>query len=385
MEIESENEIPDYLLTNEEFKMKKMNEDKKKKKKRKPKETEVQKEEEEEIDEGYLDITVQGEPEIFNENKSFIERIYLAIERFRKKSKLTPKQNNLFHAYLNHGQVKVGIKPFINSIDLNEENENNTILKETNLIVGVDADDLDPEVDFLYSIHQFISECFILKPRYIDLVSFKLISKIILKFLNYLIASNSCPEYIQDINESIALLNKIDTQLPINKMLSLLLPDKFNISCSIYFEGQYSWILKNTFFNNEKIESMLGVNLLEAKQTIQDNLGDLNSKVVFVKKDCRMIVRKIEVLNESYLQLLLDEQHLGDYAQVDEEEQTYFHPVENWNYSNDVKIYLSIKFLPYCLERMVIQATFYQLENKLWFFDNFINIIPPFVSDDLPI
>ncbi|KXN69932.1 hypothetical protein CONCODRAFT_7579 [Conidiobolus coronatus NRRL 28638] len=289
---------------------------------------------------------------------SFTFRITYAIHCFKNKKCLTSEENTLFQLYLSHGDVDISTKPIANVVKIDPRSE-----KEVNVKVMVHND--YKSVDFLYTLHTFIVNIFSKNNRYTQKSYYEKVGSLIKSFLVYLEENTVCPEYANDINESIQLCDQVAIELPMTKELSIKLPDKTNRSFSLLYGGTWSDITykdAGALLDKEaSLVKVIGFDLNTAKSVtgyeargqlnVQKKL-DLNMYITFIDKEARKLSLKEKCEGYKPLEFTIE---------VDKE---------------------TIK---YCMKYFILDGIFIKLSDGTWYLDQLFYVSPPFYYINTPI
>ncbi|EWC43390.1 hypothetical protein DRE_07706 [Drechslerella stenobrocha 248] len=198
--------------------------------------------------------------EFYDPEKSVAERIEVAVQRYKAKRKFNDIRIRLLGAYLRLGGITTGDKMF-GGVDQKFVKEHSTeeiarfkatdyVPEKMNRIGEARVEELDddyeePEytVDFDYIVRGFLTHrvpfAFGIKtPENIEMSV-----NLIRNFLNFILYHNVCPEFADNLKQSLKSCDLAAEELPICSVLSDKFPGNFNKACSTLFGGYWSLII----------------------------------------------------------------------------------------------------------------------------------------------
>ncbi|KAG0199788.1 hypothetical protein BGX28_006999 [Mortierella sp. GBA30] len=169
------------------------------------------------------------------------ERFRLAMENFRKERSFTSLSAQILATYFTFG-------------GMDEHHD-----------VRRDGSEIEATVDFVYIVSAFLSSYLLTMGGWHDSVYFRMAPKVVLAFLKYVLANRVLPEYEEQIQKAldIALMAKIEA--PKCKTFNSMMPDDFNMACSILYVDMYTYDPLPDF-SVELLERIAGIKMTSEVQ-----------------------------------------------------------------------------------------------------------------------
>ncbi|CAG8686273.1 10340_t:CDS:1 [Acaulospora colombiana] len=98
--------------------------------------------------------------------------------------------------------------------------------------------------------------------------------QVINSFLNYLIAHEVCPEYMEDMERALKIIERAKEELPKCKSLAQLAPGKFNKACSLIYGGELCGLFDDPWDGEENVAKLIGISLSEGKGIVEKVFGE---------------------------------------------------------------------------------------------------------------
>ncbi|KAI8942697.1 hypothetical protein NX059_000745 [Plenodomus lindquistii] len=182
------------------------------------------------------------EEAMYDPEKSFVERIEIAIQRFKQKRRMHEMYAHVFNKLMRFSGVESGqrmhqglSKQEMATMDAEE-------LAKALAIHNVPWDRADTKkwvVDFYGVAKAFLSSWY---PAHYGMTShaIKNACQVLRSFYKYLLYHNVCPEYIADLILARDICDKAEEELPKTVAGGLALPGDFNKSASAIYGGAYA-------------------------------------------------------------------------------------------------------------------------------------------------
>ncbi|KAF1937704.1 hypothetical protein EJ02DRAFT_505826 [Clathrospora elynae] len=259
---------------------------------------------------------VTEEEALYSPDKDFVERIEIAIQRFKKRRRMHEIYAHVFNKLMRFGGVESGPRMYqgVSKHDMNEMDAEE--LARALAIHNVPWDRSDPKqwaVDFVAVAKAFLSSWY---PAHYGFAPSKIKNacQVLRSFFNYLLYHNVCPEYADQLGMALTLCDTAERELPKIHAAGLALPGDFNKSASVLFGGAHAgmytgdkpWAqdLKKDGVNSEKI----GIRDEEARIKFLTGIGILGSDELCGKLD----LKNFNVLEEQSSCLEVVAIHLPD-------------------------------------------------------------------------
>ncbi|KAI1302684.1 hypothetical protein EDD11_005580 [Mortierella claussenii] len=184
---------------------------KKKRSKKKKKKRNFPKAEDDELEIEVLDLAIMEE--LYHPQMSADSRFRLAMEKFRNERNFTVMSSQILAIYFTYG-----------GMDEHPETVSN----------NGDAQ-IETEVDFCYVVASFLSSYLINSSIWYDLAYFVMAPKVIASFLKYVLVRRVLPEYEDSLRKAIDIAEVAKTEAPRCQRFNAIMPDDFNLMCSIYY------------------------------------------------------------------------------------------------------------------------------------------------------
>ncbi|KAF1964599.1 hypothetical protein BU23DRAFT_561793 [Bimuria novae-zelandiae CBS 107.79] len=179
------------------------------------------------------------EEAMYHPDKHFVERIELAIQRFKQKRRMHEKYSNIFNNWMRFGGVDTAHNQFggLSQKDMAEMDAEQIARAKATHHVPWDREDRKQwEVDFVGVGEAFLSSYFpthyVSSPEQI-----KTACQVLRSFYNYLIYHSVCPEYNADLAKALKTCGTAEAELHKVYAASRVLPGAFNTAASIIFGG----------------------------------------------------------------------------------------------------------------------------------------------------
>ncbi|KAF2010079.1 hypothetical protein BU24DRAFT_496872 [Aaosphaeria arxii CBS 175.79] len=205
------------------------------------------------FEDGYVEgplppAEAEEEEAMYDPGKPFIERIELAIQRFKQKRRMHEIYAKVFAKWMKFGGVDNDPKIFggLSRQEMKSMNAEEIARATATYVVPWDrTDESKWDVDFLGVAEGFLSSYY---PDYFgyDRKSIKTASQVLRSFFQYLLFHRVCPEYQNDLLLARAICDKAEQELPLVDAAGLLLPGEFNQAASTIFGGHHA----NTYAGN---------------------------------------------------------------------------------------------------------------------------------------
>ncbi|KAF1955732.1 hypothetical protein CC80DRAFT_525921 [Byssothecium circinans] len=181
----------------------------------------------------------QEELAMYDPEKPFVERIELAIQRFKSKRRMHEMYAIAFNKWMKFGGVECGPRMFgglTNNDKAEMDSEEIARALATHHVPWDRADEKLWAVDFVGVGEAFMSSFFPdqfgFAPNQIENAC-----KVLRSFYNYLLYHSVCPEYRANLEKARALCDLAETELPKVCAAGLSLPGSFNNAASAIFDG----------------------------------------------------------------------------------------------------------------------------------------------------
>ncbi|PVI03560.1 hypothetical protein DM02DRAFT_247412 [Periconia macrospinosa] len=176
----------------------------------------------------------EEENAMYSLDKPFVERIELAIQRFKQKRRMHEMYALVFSKWMRFGGVDSGPRMFgaVTKQQMAEMNAEEIARATANHNVPWDrADEKHWVVDFNGVAKAFLSSYF---PIHLALTADRIKNgcQVLRSFYNYLLYHNVCPEYRGDIEEARALCDLAEVELSRIDNAGSSLPGSFNLAAS---------------------------------------------------------------------------------------------------------------------------------------------------------
>ncbi|RUS24540.1 Argonaute siRNA chaperone complex subunit Arb1-domain-containing protein [Jimgerdemannia flammicorona] len=269
-------------------------EKKKKKKKKKKKTVDLPEPGTEQPADYYLEKdAAELEDDPLDPAKPLADRVEYAINKYRQKHTFTNQKKSMFDDYLRFGGIDVGQKAFQgrttggDNDDLGEED-----FESAKVGPVVVEEDEDARVSFSEVARVYYGNRFVRSSKFIHLDDFRGSPEVIAGFLRYLRIRTVVPEYEEDLNEAIEIVNRARWELPECKILAQNLPGRFNKACGILFGGDLYEVFEKTWCTPEETAKYIGISREEVSRVVGSVLGDYKD----VKAVKRFVCRTAEVV-----------------------------------------------------------------------------------------
>ena len=227
---------------------------------------------------------------LYKRSDPLSQRIERAILRYKKNRKFNTARNQILNSYLSYGGINTAQKAFLGNNDEVDPEDDAEIIAAKQATDLIDDDVLEgSEVAFTYVAATYLSSYFIDKSGYVMQNQFKEAPDVLISFLNYLIRHDVCPEYLEDMKGALDIAHKARTELPNCKLVSLNTPGAFNKACSLLFSGEYYGVFDNGWQGEDKVASIVGMTLVQAREIFEIETGLKTDEVKLVKEEIRMI------------------------------------------------------------------------------------------------
>ncbi|KAF7730682.1 hypothetical protein EC973_001631 [Apophysomyces ossiformis] len=314
------------------------------------------------------------------------QRVEYAIWKYRKNHKFSQEKKAVFDHYLSFGGIKTGPNAFLGratSADAPDDPDAEQDFDAANAVTDIVPEDEDSDTEIIISFSEvaqvYLGNHFVSTSRFIRLQDYIDAPLLVDAFLRYLQIRNVCPEYAEDIAKARAIAAEAKVQLPMCKRASGLLPGKFNIACSMVFEGKHKafatidseWLEaagKQSWRIDDFLSESTGMDISEAKKLIKSVLGSYKSTTGSVQY---LGTEFVKIATIGSFDPESDPDHLVDVTLVEYHNPNKQHQVKfERNIVNELK------------EGMVMYATLYQLENGLRYVDDISLLMPNFYMED---
>ncbi|KAF2739109.1 hypothetical protein EJ04DRAFT_428088 [Polyplosphaeria fusca] len=184
----------------------------------------------------------EEESAMYDPDKSFVERIEIAIQRFKSKKRMHEKYSRVFNKWMEFGGIDSQPNLFAGLAKQDMANMDAMEIARAKAahFVPWDRDDANKwEVDFVGVAEAFLSSYY---PKNFSHESsqVKTAIQVLRSFYNYLLSHNVCDEYRDDLLNARVLCDKADKELPRTFEAGECLPGEFNRAASTLFKGYHA-------------------------------------------------------------------------------------------------------------------------------------------------
>lgn len=183
------------------------------------------------------------EESMYDPSVSFIERIEIAIQRFKQKRRMHEIYSQVFNKWMKFGGVDSAPRQFTGRLTQEEmEGKDAGEIARMMATHQVDWDREDEEqwaVDFEGVAKAFLSSYYPACFSY-SAAEVKRTTQVLRSFYNYLLHHNVCPEHESSILAARRTCDLADHELPAIRAAGISLSGSFNVACSSLFGGFHS-------------------------------------------------------------------------------------------------------------------------------------------------
>ncbi|KAK7179874.1 argonaute siRNA chaperone complex subunit Arb1 [Paraphaeosphaeria sporulosa] len=184
----------------------------------------------------------KAEEAMYDPDKHFVERIEIAIQRFKEKRKMHEVYSNIFNKWMRFGGVESAPRMFGGLSQKDMAGMDAEEIARARAVHQVPWDREDPKqwvVDFTGVGEAFLSSFF---PAHYGFnpQQIKTACQVLRSFYNYLIYHSVCPEYREDLDGARKLCDTAEKELSKVYNAGLSLPGAFNTAASTIFGGSKS-------------------------------------------------------------------------------------------------------------------------------------------------
>ncbi|KAF2473814.1 uncharacterized protein BDR25DRAFT_281803 [Lindgomyces ingoldianus] len=184
----------------------------------------------------------EEEMAMYDPDKPFVERIEIAIQRFKQKRRMHEMYSKIFNKWMRFGGVESSPRMFggLSKQDMAEMDAEQ--IAKALAIHHVPWDREDPKhwiVDFEGVGKAFLSSYYPLHYGY-DPNQIKTACQVLRSFYNYLLFHQVCDEYKDSLLFARAVCDQADVELVKSNLFGLALPGAFNIAASTVFGGTHA-------------------------------------------------------------------------------------------------------------------------------------------------
>ncbi|KAF9739294.1 hypothetical protein PMIN06_001013 [Paraphaeosphaeria minitans] len=181
----------------------------------------------------------KDEEAMYDPDKHFVERIELAIQRFKEKRKMHEVYSNIFNKWMRFGGVESAPRMFGGLSQKDMAGMGAEEIARARAVHQVPWDRDDPKqwvVDFTGVGEAFLSSFF---PAHYGFnpQQIKTACQVLRSFYNFLLYHSVCPEYRADLDRARKLCDTAETELSKVYNAGLALPGIFNTAASTIFGG----------------------------------------------------------------------------------------------------------------------------------------------------
>ena len=309
------------------------------------------------------------ERSMYHPSLSFLERIELATQRFKKKRKWSPLRSRIFESYLSLGGLKSGPNRFQGLDPRDEDFEEISDLMPVISTSDMNLDDYD--VDFVWVVKVFLGWGVSMSLGLSDIFDLQEAPRVVLGYLQYLEFHDVCPEYRDDLREAIKVATTAQRELIRNSVASRLLPGRFNRACTVLYLTQteivpeFDWI--------QPLDD--DISKAEARDIIQLELGDPALKAGVKRSDSISVeVVAIEESEGVGLQALCKIRFVSWQAEDAPQIPSLFD-------GESMEVYLEKSILEHFYLGMHLEISLVELDNGFQFMENVMGIMPSFYVD----
>ncbi|ORY09666.1 Argonaute siRNA chaperone complex subunit Arb1-domain-containing protein [Clohesyomyces aquaticus] len=254
----------------------------------------------------------EEEMAMYDPDKPFVERIEIAIQRFKSKKRMHEMYAKVFNKWMRFGGVEMSPRMFgaLSKQDMAEMDAEQ--IAKALAIHHIPWDRQDPkhwEVDFEGVGKAFLSSYYPLHFGY-DPRQITIACQVLRSFYNYLLFHNVCDEYRSSLIFSRAFCDQAEVELVKSSRLGLALPGAFNTAGSTAYGGSHAdtsligqhWAKDATW--NDGFD--VGMRLEEAKVTFKTAIAMLGTDEqydIVEGKDGKDGLSSITVLSSEYVDI----------------------------------------------------------------------------------
>ncbi|KAF2645421.1 hypothetical protein P280DRAFT_513328 [Massarina eburnea CBS 473.64] len=181
----------------------------------------------------------KDEEAMYDPDKSFLERIEIAIQRFKQKRRMHEIYANVFNKWMKFGGVECSQRMFggLSKHDIAAmDKEEIAVATATHNVPWDRGDEKQWVTDFVGVGEAFMSSFF---PDHYGFAPSQIQNgcKVLRSFYNYLLYHSVCPEYNDDLKKARDFCNVAEAELPKINNAGLALPGPFNTAASTIFGG----------------------------------------------------------------------------------------------------------------------------------------------------
>ncbi|KAL6710373.1 hypothetical protein ACN47E_009319 [Coniothyrium glycines] len=187
---------------------------------------------------------VLEEEALYDPDKSFVERIEIAIQRFKQKKRMHTMYAQVFDKLMRFGGVESGPRMYQGTSPQDLKNmgaEEIARALATHLVPNSRSDEKQWVVDFTGVAKAFLGSWY---PAHYGMAPnvIKNVCQVLRSFYNYLLYHRVCPEYNADLEAARMLCDTAEEELPKVSGAGLALPGDFNRSASTLFGGSHAGV-----------------------------------------------------------------------------------------------------------------------------------------------
>ncbi|KAI4913836.1 hypothetical protein J4E90_005556 [Alternaria incomplexa] len=254
------------------------------------------------------------EEEMYALDKSFVERIEIAIQRFKQKRRMHEMYAHVFNKLMRFGGVESGPRQYqgISKHDMKEMGAEE--IARALAIHNVPWDRSDEKrwaVDFVAVCKAFLSSWY---PAHYGYAShaIKNACQVPRSFFRYLRFHRVCPEFDDQLATALQICDQADRELPKVNSVGLALPGDFNKSASVVFGGAQADIYTGDKSWAEDLKkegltvSEIGIRKEEARVKFGTGIAVLGSDAqydMFESGDLQVLSRETAYLEVTAVQL----------------------------------------------------------------------------------
>ncbi|KAH7116067.1 Argonaute siRNA chaperone complex subunit Arb1-domain-containing protein [Dendryphion nanum] len=181
---------------------------------------------------------------MYDPDKHFLDRMELAIQRFKQKRRMHEMYAKIFNKWMRFGGVDSEPRMFggVSRQEMKDMTAEEIARSTATHHIPWDRDDPKKwSVDFVGVAEAFLSSYYPMTYSHIP-SQVKIACQVLRSFFQYLIFHGVCPEYNQEIELAKKLCDKADFELPLVGRAGIVLPGAFNVAASTIFKGHHSGI-----------------------------------------------------------------------------------------------------------------------------------------------
>ncbi|KAF2708905.1 hypothetical protein K504DRAFT_468130 [Pleomassaria siparia CBS 279.74] len=209
------------------------------------------------------------EEAMYDPDKSLIERIEIAIQRFKQNRRMHEMYHKIFEKWMRFGGVDASSRVFgsLSKSDMAEMNaEEIARAKATHSVPWDRQDEKQWVVDFTGVAEAFLSSVYPSTYGHAP-AGVKIACQVLRTFYNYLLFHNVCNEYREDLIDARRVCDKAEFELLKTYTAGLNLPGAFNVAASTIFGGSQAGTFIGDSLWAQDLISGIGMRDEEARVT----------------------------------------------------------------------------------------------------------------------